>query len=90
MVFVVLVLEWCITRGMVLPLNRIGLGKRLWLIVIPRHVVRLGFLTGNHQGQVLKGIRERPFIILPTASPFLERALQPLLLAAVVLEHLVP
>src|SRR5262249_13565978 len=64
--------------------------ERDFVLVAPGLILGPGFLAGDFQCQVVQGVLERRIVVLALAAPFLDRALHPFLLAAIVLVQLVP
>ena len=59
--------------------------ERRMLVVAPRLVESFGFVVGEVRDDVPQRVPERGFIVETTAPPFVDGALHPFLLAAVML-----
>src|SRR5439155_5758520 len=66
-------------------------GKWIGILIAPWLIAgRFRVLARNVQAEVAEGLFESGIVVFALAPAFFERTLQPLLLAAVVLEHLIP
>src|SRR5438876_6116912 len=64
--------------------------ERRMLIVAPRLVESFGFVAAEGRDDVFQRVPERGFLVETTAPPFVEGALHPFLLAAVLFREFVP
>src|SRR5437870_4876561 len=67
------------------------ISKWIGILIAPWLIAgRFRVLARNVQAEVAEGLFESGIVVFTPAAAFFERTLQPLLLAAVVLEHLIP
>src|SRR6516162_5530619 len=78
------------TRALPRNLVRKRFRERGKLVIAPRLVESFGLVVGEVRDDVLQRVPERRFFVETTAPPFVEGALHPFLLAAVLLREFVP